>query len=227
MGTMDGMDENTRASGKGGYHHGDLRNALLGAATQLAREGGPEAVVLRAAARLVGVSPTAAYRHFAGQADLLDALKEHSQQLLVEAMERAAAEGEDGEPDSWERRPPEERLRALGRGYVRYALAEPGLFRACFCRVSVTGDGAALERPERGHWMYRSFQLLVETLDAIAATGRMPERRRPGAEMAAWSSVHGLALLLLDGPLGELADEQREVVTERCLDTVVAGLTAP
>lgn len=202
---------------------------MLEAATQLAREGGPEAVVLRAAARLVGVSPTAAYRHFAGQADLLDALKERSQQRLVEAMERSVAEEGGERPESSEERSPEDRLRALGRGYVRYALEESGLFRACFCRVpvAVAQDGAELERPERGHWMYRSFQLLVETLDAMAAVGRMPEHRRPGAEMAAWSSVHGLAMLLLDGPLGELTEEQRDLATERCLDTVVAGLTAP
>lgn len=54
----------TRTGGRSRYHHGDLRNALIEAAVELATEGGPERVVLREAARSVGVSPTAAYRHF-------------------------------------------------------------------------------------------------------------------------------------------------------------------
>src|SRR3954462_15106324 len=73
-------------SHRGSYHHGDLANALTTAATQLARDGGPEAVVLREAARKVGVSATAAYRHFAGYDDLIHAVKECAQDDLAEAM---------------------------------------------------------------------------------------------------------------------------------------------
>src|SRR4051794_6031513 len=65
------------------YHHGDLRNALVSAAADLAERGGPDAVTVRAAARAAGVTPTAAYRHFAGHAELLDAAKH-------EALERMA-----------------------------------------------------------------------------------------------------------------------------------------
>ena len=65
------------------YHHGDLANALTAAATELARDGGPEAVVLREAARKVGVSATAAYRHFAGHGDLIHAVKELAQERLA------------------------------------------------------------------------------------------------------------------------------------------------
>ncbi|HEV7626499.1 MAG TPA: helix-turn-helix domain-containing protein, partial [Streptomyces sp.] len=83
-----GASRSARA-GKSAYHHGDLRNALIEAATDLARDGGPEAIVLRAVARRVGVSPTAAYRHFAGQAELLHAVKELGQQRLTESMEAA------------------------------------------------------------------------------------------------------------------------------------------
>src|SRR5687767_8921701 len=75
--------------GKSRYHHGDLRNALIGAAVELAAEGGPERVVLREAARSVGVSPTAAYRHFNGQGDLLHAVKARGQQALVASMTEA------------------------------------------------------------------------------------------------------------------------------------------
>src|SRR5215471_15488734 len=71
---------------RGTYHHGDLANALTVAATQLARDGGPEAVVLREAARTVGVSATAAYRHFAGHGDLMHAVKERAQESLAASM---------------------------------------------------------------------------------------------------------------------------------------------
>jgi AcrR family transcriptional regulator len=64
------------SAGKRGYHHGDLRNALVAAAAELAAKGGPQSVTIRAAAREVGVTPTAAYRHFAGHEDLLNAAKE-------------------------------------------------------------------------------------------------------------------------------------------------------
>jgi AcrR family transcriptional regulator len=65
----------TRVS-RAGYHHGDLPNALADAATNLARSGGPEAVVLREAARQVGVSAAAAYRHYVGHGELLAAVKD-------------------------------------------------------------------------------------------------------------------------------------------------------
>src|SRR5438477_6156040 len=68
------------------YHHGDLANALTSAATELARHGGPEAVVLREAARQVGVSATAAYRHFAGHGQLIHEVKERCQASLTEHM---------------------------------------------------------------------------------------------------------------------------------------------
>src|SRR5690242_15991484 len=73
----------TSGTARATYHHGDLRNALIGAAADLAERGGPDAVTIRAAAREVGVTPTAAYRHFAGQADLVDAAK-------AEALQRMA-----------------------------------------------------------------------------------------------------------------------------------------
>src|SRR4029078_7242361 len=106
------------------YHHGDLANALTVAAPQLARDGGPEAVVLREAARKVGVSATAAYRHFAGHGELIDAVKECAINGLADAMEMEVA----GDPPLTD--PVEDairRWRALGRGYLSFSLTEPGL----------------------------------------------------------------------------------------------------
>lgn len=69
------------------YRHGDLRRALLDAGIELARAGGPEAIVLREATRRAGVAPNAAYRHFAGRLDLLQAVRAASLAALARAME--------------------------------------------------------------------------------------------------------------------------------------------
>ncbi|MEE1942131.1 TetR/AcrR family transcriptional regulator [Streptomyces sp. TRM 70361] len=235
----------TDGTGKSGYHHGDLRNALIEAATELARAGGPEAVVLRAAARRVGVSPTAAYRHFTGQGDLLRAVKARGQRWLADTMEEVA--GELARDAGGAGAAAEERIRAMGLGYLRFALAEPGLFRAAFCRLPLPEEEEGREGEARGEVAgggaggaggfgpdgprdaraASAYGLLGEALDALAATGRMPAGRRPGAEFAAWSAVHGLAVLILDGPLSRLPGEQRDAVVEGVLASVLRGLTAP
>ncbi len=111
------------------YRHGDLRRALLAAGIDLARAGGPDAVVLREATRRVGVSPAAAYRHFADRHALLHAVCAVALSTLAMAMEaELAALPADAEPADAGRA----RLRAVGMGYLRFALAEPGLFRTAF-----------------------------------------------------------------------------------------------
>ncbi|MEV0096721.1 TetR/AcrR family transcriptional regulator [Streptomyces sp. NPDC050738] len=213
------------SGGKSGYHHGDLRNALIAAAVDLAIDGGPDKVVLREAARRVGVSATAAYRHFAGQGDLLYVVKVHGQQALADSMEAAVAEAPRSEDPG---EAAELRFAAIGRGYVHFAVNHPGLYRAAFCSPRMVGD--------EGEWggvtpagtapEYRSFVLLTDALDALVASGRMPERNRPAAEAAAWAAVHGLSMLILDGPMSRLPDAVREVAVERTVAMVTAGLIA-
>jgi AcrR family transcriptional regulator len=212
------------------YHHGDLANALTQEATALAREGGPEAVVLREAARRVGVSPTAAYRHFAAHEDLLYTVKVKAQDELASAMEQALEQmplsgsaAEDAMMRSY----------VIGEAYVNFALAEPGLFRTAFVHIdgvhppqpcSEVDDGPEPIQPAPTVEGFRSFQLLGSVLDDLVAAGLLPADRRPNAEFAPWSAVHGLATLFLDGPLDALPEEQREVVLRSTLDTIVKGL---
>jgi AcrR family transcriptional regulator len=201
------------------YHHGDLANALTGAAIDLARRGGPEAVVLREAARKVGVSATAAYRHFAGYGDLIHAVKEAAQVDLAESMETELLATEalpDPAADA------ERRLRALGRAYVRFALAEPGLFRTAFCR-----SDKSPEETTAGMLSSRAFQMLTETLDDLVAGGRMPAARRPFGETTAWSTMHGLAMLMIDGPLAGLPEPEREGLIDGVMETLINGLCDP
>jgi AcrR family transcriptional regulator len=207
-----------RQSARSSYHHGDLAHALGEAATHLAREGGPEAVVLREAARRVGVSATAAYRHFANHQDLIHAVKERAQGTLAERMEAEVARRCRGGSAV-------QRLRAIGAAYVHFALAEPGLFRTAFCR---TFEPSEPESPDdemsAGVFSARAYQLLSQTLDAVAEDGLIKPEHRQHAETAAWASVHGLAVLMLDGPLAALPPKEREVAIERTIDVVVAGI---
>ncbi|MFE2558825.1 TetR/AcrR family transcriptional regulator [Streptomyces sp. NPDC059352] len=207
-------------SGGKTYHHGDLRNALICAAVDLATVGGPERVVLREAARRVGVSPTAAYRHFDGRGELLRTVKVHAQHLLAEAMERAAGR-EPGADDP--ALAAERRLVALCRGYVGFAVDQPGLYRSAFCVPRPTEAEEPVSGRQPAEPELRAFTLLREALEALARAGGPLPGVRPAAGAAAWSAVHGLSLLLLDGPLRRLPVQRRNDVVESTLAMVVSG----
>jgi AcrR family transcriptional regulator len=209
----------TGTPARSGYRHGDLRRALLEVGIELARGGGPAAVVLREATRRVGVVPNAAYRHFADRRSLLDAVCSAAQSALAVAMEaELAGLPAGGDPAESGRA----RLRAIGTGYLRFAQAEPGLFRTAF---SVPGDLRDAASPARaGSGGLTPFQLLAAVLDELVAAGVLPPERRPGAEFLAWSAVHGLAMLLIDGPLRDLDAARTRGIEQRLLDMVDQGL---
>jgi len=200
------------------YRHGDLRRALIDAGIELARQGGPDAVVLREATRRAGVVPNAAYRHFESREALVQAVRSAALAAVAGAIEQGMAQLR---PRRDPRRAARDRLRAIGSAYVRFAQAEPGLFRTAF---------AAAERPPTdpdpemaGRSGLNPFELLGSVLDQMVAAGAMPAERRAGAEYLAWSSVHGLAMLLIDGPLKTMPAEDRERVVENLLDMVEQG----
>ncbi|MFI7664035.1 TetR/AcrR family transcriptional regulator [Nocardia sp. NPDC049526] len=191
-----------RATRDSPYHHGDLRNALVRAAAELAETGGPEAVTVRAAARHVGVTPTAAYRHFTNHEELLNAAQEQAQHTLFGAMaETMASSAPQADAIT--------RLGAVGRGYITFALREPGLFRTAFC-------GDRMPSP--------AFDLLAGLLDELVDVGFLDPADRPDAEYAAWSTVHGMASLIIDGVLDDLDDAARDSAIHRALTVVERGL---
>ncbi len=201
------------------YRHGDLRRALVEAGTDLARGGGPDAVVLREATRRAGVAPSAAYRHFADRRALLGAVCSAAQAALAVAMEGELAKVPNrGDPATRARA----RLRAVGTGYLRFAWAEPGLFRAAFSASEDLRDAASPARAGEGG--LTPFQILAAALDGLVEAGVLPRERRPGAEFLAWSAAHGLAMLLIDGPLRGLDPVQARDVGRRLLDMVEQGL---
>ena len=201
------------------YHHGNLAVALLDAGMQLAREGGPAAVVVREASRRVGVSHNAAYRHFPDRDALLAEVCDRCMAELARLMERLIDAVPPG-PDALATA--RERLRATGRAYVRFAITEPGLFRTAFAVHE--------QPPERegagGQEQLGPFSLLARELDGLLAAGGMVPERRPGAELVAWSAVHGFSSLLLDGPLRGLPEAERSAALEALLTTVEQGLSA-
>ena len=188
------------------YHHGDLRRALVAAATELAAVGGAENVTLREVARRVGVSASAAYRHFPNREGLLAQVASEAREALARRMIAAVAAvgaGSDGAAV--------DRFRATGRAYIEFALDEPGLFevafRACPPDLYVPDDPSP-------------YALLSEALDTLDHAGLLAVKR-PGAETAAWVAVHGAAVLLGDGML---PPSERDTIIDATLDMVGGGL---
>lgn len=201
------------------YRHGDLRRALLGAGVDLARVGGPTAVVLREATRRAGVSPNAAYRHFADRAALLGAVCDAAQSALATAIEAE----QDALPAHGDRvLDARAQFQAVGTGYIRFARAEPGLFRTAFAVPdNLDASGSAARAGGTGR---TPFQLLADALDGLVEAGVLPATRRQGAEFLAWAAVHGLATLLIDGPLRGLDNDQAEQLSQRLVLMVNEGL---
>jgi AcrR family transcriptional regulator len=158
-------------------------------------------------------------RHFDGQQDLLERVKRRALAMLADrtlaALAAVPAEDDPG-------RTAEARLLAAGRAYVDFARSEPGCFATAFRRTTADAfpsDGGA-EMREAG-----AFVLLGSLIDELVAAGRMPAAARPGAEYAAWSTVHGIAVLLLDGPLRHLDRAAHDAAVERTFRLVVDGPT--
>lgn len=203
------------ATNRTSYHHGDLRNALTDAATELAIAGGPEAVVLREAARHVGVSATAAYRHFSGHAELIHAVKERALALLAESMR---AELDELTPTGDPATDAAQRLFAIGRGYLRFAETQKGLFRIAF-------DHRDREvQVEHDKSQDAAYLLLSGAVDDLVAAGVLPQSRRPHTETVIWSTVHGLAMLMQDGPLRELPESERAAAFDRVGEIILHGI---
>jgi AcrR family transcriptional regulator len=160
----------------------NLPNALRAAARAILDEAGPDVVGLRETARRVGVSATAAYRHFTNKEDLLASVAAEGFRELAAAMETGATESDP--------------LRAVGLAYVEFALQKRGLFRLMFGPVLVQ----RAKYPELDEAARAVFGLLQRV--AVSADDHR-SRQDNSAGMAAWGLVHGLSSLFIDGLVPE------------------------
>ena len=179
-------------SGKGGgyerrgYHHGNLREALIDATLELLAEKGPGAFTIAEVARLAGVSSAAPYRHFRDAEALLAAVAERGFERFATVLAQAWM---DGRPN------PSRAFEALGQAYLGFARREPALYGAMF-ETHLAFDAF----PSLQAAADRAFAILREAAERVAAT--LPEPRRPPALMMAlhmWSLAHGIASLFCRG----------------------------
>jgi AcrR family transcriptional regulator len=199
---------------------GAVREGLIAAGLELARTGGPDAVVLREATRMVGVVPNAAYRHFADRDELLAAVCAAAMGELADRMAAGVARvrGKRGDPVAAGRR-----LNAIGTAYLEFAHEEPGLFATAFAlpqqhAYGAPDDGTGRDRTPLGQ--------LRAALDELVEAGVLRRDRRDGIEYPIWSAVHGLAVLAGAGPLRDVPEATRRRLEELTFTFIGEGLTA-
>jgi AcrR family transcriptional regulator len=194
------------------YHHGDLRQALIAVAETLLAEKGVEGFTLRECARRAGVSPAAPAHHFGNMTGLLTAIATLGFEGLAEAMESAAA-ASDGSA--------EERLKAIGLGYIRFALVHPARFRVIFGRFPLDHGDAAFASASK-----HAFDILAQTITARSGNSEPLDQQAQADLVFAWSTVHGFANLALDGQMPFVEEADREEALEALAERVVRLIPA-
>jgi AcrR family transcriptional regulator len=176
------MSWGRRGHGARGYHHGNLKEALVRAALELIAEKGPAGFTFADAARWAGVSPAAPYRHYRDRDALLADVARRGFELFEAALTKAWG---DGRPDALAG------FDRLGKAYLHFAKREPAYYSAMF-EAGVPLDADPLLR-EAGE---RAFAVLRAAAEKLVAL--MPAQGRPPALMVAlhiWSLTHGIASL--------------------------------
>lgn len=191
------------------YHHGDLKTALLAEAERILERDGIQALTLRAAARAVGVSHAAPANHFGDLTGLLSELAAVGFRRFAATL---AAEMDAGPTDA------DTRMAAMGRAYVDFARAHPGLFVLMF-----RSERLDLGRPALRAAVDEAREALHEAV-AARMPGSPPGPFELTAQAAAlWSLVHGFAMLLIDGRLDEMI---RALPGKQDADSLLAAMLA-
>jgi AcrR family transcriptional regulator len=185
------------ADKRASYHHGNLREALIAAAEEILRERGATGFSLREAARRAGVSPGAPAHHFGDARGLLTAVAAGGFERLAAQLRTAS-----------EAAPAEGRLEAISDAYLRFARENGALFGIMWMRDLL--DQSDLAYLSAGRDAFNVLEQAATRRDVPVATApRVPDP----AVIAAWSLVHGLARLTLDGALDSVpADYQAKVL---------------
>jgi AcrR family transcriptional regulator len=200
-------------SSRSTFRHGDLANALLKEAHRLLQEQGVHGFSLREAARAIGVSPNAAYRHFDDKSVLLAALAKRGFAQMAAVMENAIDRAAQ----------PIDRLRATGEGYLQFAQQEPALFELMFGPFGIgSGQDVAGVGPRTG---LSPYELLSRALEELVVSGVLLQERREGAEMLFWPAIHGLAVLNNAGAWKSSLDDAFERMFQMLVPVLGTAIT--
>ena len=196
---------------KRGYHHGNLREALVEAALSLIEEKGPTGFTLSEAAKKAGVTPAAVYRHFAGRDDLIAEIARQGYNIFADLMDYAFESGQPSALASFE---------ATGRAYLAFARKYPGHYVAMF------ESGISINRtPELAHVASRAQSTLHRA--AAELSEHIPVDKRPPPQMFSahvWAMSHGVVELFARGSPGTKSPFPPEDLLETGIGIYLRGL---
>jgi AcrR family transcriptional regulator len=198
-----------KVQGKARYHHGELREALIGATRQLVEERGAENFTLADACRVAGVTTAAPYRHFRGKQEILEEIASRGFDDMRKRAMAAVAEKGEGTLEA---------IVAMGRAYVAFAAEETAVFRLMF------GQQPALKRADRVH--DTGEDCFTHVIDQVALYCKRNKVRGDPQEIALrlWTFVHGAASLLIDGDYEGVAPQ---IDVDGLIAAAAPGLLAP
>ncbi|SNS41946.1 TetR/AcrR family transcriptional regulator [Tropicimonas sediminicola] len=196
---------------KRGYHHGNLREALIDAALGLIEQKGPQGFSLSEAAKDAGVTPAAVYRHFQGREDLLTEIARQGFEIFADLMEYAFDKGQPSALASFE---------ATGRAYLAFARKYPGHYQAMFeAGLSLQSD------PQLAKAAERATGILEQAAERLMA--QLPADRRPPPQMVSahiWAMSHGVVELYARGAPGSRAPFPADDLLETGIGIYLRGL---
>ncbi|HET9318759.1 MAG TPA: TetR/AcrR family transcriptional regulator [Bryobacteraceae bacterium] len=197
------------------YHHGNLKAAVVDATVALIEERGVENVSVREAAKRVGVSSGAPFRHFPTRTALLTAVAEQATRLLLDAMTAALARHRSAGPM--------ERFRALGDAYMRWAIAHPTQFAIVSNRKLIDYDSSASLGPDND----KIRALMHEVLNEAREQGLLRARNVDEIVLAARATAYGVARMHVDGHFAQWArGRSARSVFESVFDLFISSISA-
>ena len=183
------------------YHHGNLAESLLNAVDDIATQFGLEAVTLRGCAKRAGVAPSSAFRHYADKRALLTAFATRALRQLSSALETAKIRANEENADAFQ---------TVGLAYIEFALDKPAFFRAMWREETIYSNDtnyAAAAQQLSAHLTGGFAQTIADNDPHSLST----------QELLAWSSVHGLANLFVDGPIGNTDSTAEKLKTAQAV----------
>jgi AcrR family transcriptional regulator len=194
-----------------GYHHGNLKQALIDATIGLITDKGPSGFTMSEAAKQAGVSAAAPYRHFKGREDLIAEVAKQGFAIFADLLEYAYAKGGGSAVAS---------LEATGRAYLAFARKHPGHYIAMFeSGVSINAD------PELASVANRALNVLVKAADNLSSN--LPKNKRPPSTMVSqhiWAMSHGIVELYARGEPGARSPFSPEDLLESGIGVYLRGL---